>query len=130
MRLSSLPHTSFLAGQRQAKLVPCHVASLVVRPACRVTRRTPEHRTGHVARVIEQSKSSAEAFIESVREELGKERAEVEESVVAADLTELQQQVQGLEQQVCCVGAAWGAACKPDRFGEFRCKRCQHAAQQ
>jgi phage shock protein A len=62
-----------------------------------------------VARVIEQSKSSAEAFIESVREDLAKERLEVEESVVATDINELQQQVDGLEQQVRTVRAAWHA---------------------
>jgi hypothetical protein len=59
-----------------------------------------------VARVIEQSKSSAEAFIESIREDLAKERLEVEESVVATDINELQQQVDGLEQQVRTARAA------------------------
>jgi hypothetical protein len=53
-----------------------------------------------VARVIEQSKSSAEAFIESVQESLREQGQEVEDSVVAADLGQLQQQVSGLEQQV------------------------------
>lgn len=65
-----------------------------------------------MVRVLEQSKSSAEAFIESVQQSLKDQRQEVEESVVAADINELQQQVNGLEQQVrdesghmgCCYG--------------------------
>lgn len=53
-----------------------------------------------MVRVVEQSKSSAEAFIESVQQSLKDQRQEVEESVVATDISELQQQVNGLEQQV------------------------------
>jgi predicted nucleic acid-binding Zn-ribbon protein len=53
-----------------------------------------------VARVIEQSKSSAEALIESIQDSLREQRQEVEDSVVATDLEQLQQQVSGLEQQV------------------------------
>lgn len=89
-----------LAGQRQATIVSSHLATPHVSRSQRLTSSAPEHRTRHVARVIEQSKSSAEAFIESVREDLAKERLEVEESVVATDINELQQQVDDLEQQV------------------------------
>lgn len=53
--------------------------------------------------MLEQSKSSAEAFIESVQESLRDQRLEVEESVAAADIGQLQQNVADLEQQVRCV---------------------------
>lgn len=99
MRLS-LHQAGPLAGQRQATTVSSHLATPHVSRSQRLTSSAPEHRTRLVARVIEQSKSSAEAFIESVREDLAKGRLEVEESVVATDINELQQQVHDLEQQV------------------------------
>jgi len=101
-----------LAGRKQLTLTPVHLPLHVARNARLVTSCTrPEHRTRHVARVVEQSKSSAEAFIESVQESLRDQRLEVEESVVAADINELQQQVTGLEQQVRYVGVCMGRRC-------------------
>ncbi len=96
-----------MAGHKQHTPLSCLISSHVVRPQVRSAPRfiRSEHRT-HVARVIEQSKSRQEAFVESIEEELAKQRLEAEESVVATDIGQLQQQVDGLEQQVRTVQAA------------------------
>lgn len=99
---------SAVAGHRQC-IVP-HVALHQItvvngRPGC---LRRAQHRTRHVARVVQESKSSAEAFIESIEDSLRQQKLEAaEESVVAADIGQLQQQVTDLQQQVrclCCMG--------------------------
>lgn len=87
---------------KQANLILPHITVCSARHVRPVTshRRAAERRTRRVVRVLEQSKSSAEAFIESVQQSLNDQRQEVEDSVVATDINELQQQVNELEQQV------------------------------
>lgn len=117
MRLTS-SSTGSLAGRKQLKVLPVCSVAVCPRRSGHVlhtsssSRPAKEHRTRLVPRrVIEQSKSSAEAFIESVQESLRDQRLEVEESVVATDIGELQQQVNGLEKQVRCVTSCMGRCC-------------------
>jgi hypothetical protein len=110
MRLNNSSSTG-LAGRRQSPLVPGHVGSLVDRPCRPLTHRAPQQ--GHPGsrnvqvQVIEQSKSSAETYIESLQQSLQDQRQQEPEedaSVVVSDIAELKQKVDGLQAQVRIMG--------------------------
>lgn len=73
----------------------------------------------HVVRVLEEpvtKKSSAEAFIEELEQSVGhSDHDEPDQSIIAADISDLEQQVTNIEQQVRCsllIGNKAGPTCR------------------
>lgn len=113
MRLhQSAPGTA--AGRRQSPSVCAGLGNFLNRPGRPLTR--PRAQQGHPGRnvqvqVIEQSKSSAETYIESLQQSLKDEGPQEDSSVVVSDISELKQRVHALETQVRikgCMGASGG----------------------
>jgi hypothetical protein len=65
--------------------------------------RRPSARHQVLVRVVQEpdtKQSNAEAFIESVKESLKEQGQDEEDTIIAANVADLEQQVSGIEQQV------------------------------
>lgn len=118
MKLQHPSAPSTAAGRRQRPLVFSGVGSVPDRP-CRSLSRPRAPQQGHPGRnvqvqVIEQSKSSAETYIESLQQSLQDQRQQEpqeDSSIVVSDISELKQKVATLETQVRikgCMGVSRG----------------------
>lgn len=107
MRFHSAQNSTGFAGRRQSPLVFPGVGSVSDRP-CRPLTQQRAPQQSHPGRnvqvqVIEQSKSSAETYIESLQQSLQDQRQQEpqeDSSVVVSDISELRQKVDALETQV------------------------------
>lgn len=106
---------------------PCYTTSCIhvlssARPYTRSSGR--ELGTRHLVRVLEEpqiKKSSAEAFIEEIQQSMkDSDTAEQEQSVVAANISDLQQQVANIEQQVSAYVASSTAVMQRQLHGDCR----------